>query len=69
MTAELQTQTSSVLLKFADDTKVGRVVENEEQRGELQNTIDKLVDWSLEWQMMFNEGKCHILHLGVRMWE
>ena len=58
--------TSTILLKFADDTKVGRVVENEEQRGELQSIIDKLVEWSKEWQMLFNAGKCHILHLGAR---
>ena len=36
--------TSSVLRKFADDTKEGRVVEKEEQREELQSTINKLVD-------------------------
>jgi hypothetical protein len=58
--------TSTVLLKFADDTKVARVVESEEQRGELQSAINKLVEWSTEWQMMFNAGKCHILHLGGR---
>ena len=33
--------TSSVLLKFADDTKVARVVENEGQREELQSTINR----------------------------
>ena len=58
--------TSSVLLKFADDTKVGRVVESEEQREELQSTINRLVGWSVEWQMLFNSKKCHILHLGPR---
>jgi len=58
--------TSSVLLKFADDTKVGRVLENEVQRAELQGTIDRLVAWSTEWQMLFNGAKCHILHLGAK---
>ena len=56
--------TSSVLLKFADDTKVGRVVESREQQVELQDTIKRLVAWSVEWQMLFNSEKCHILHLG-----
>ena len=56
--------TSSVLLKFADDTKVGMVVDSEEQREALQNTIDRLLEWSVEWQMLFNSDKCHILHLG-----
>ena len=58
--------TSSVLLKIATDTKVGRVVESEEQRQELQATINRLVEWSEEWQMLFNSEKCHILHLGHR---
>ena len=57
--------TSSVLLKFADDTKVARVVESQEQQAELQKTIDRLVEWSGEWQMLFNSDKCHILHLGA----
>ena len=56
--------TSSVLLKFADDTKVAKVVESEEQREEMQATINRLVQWSAEWQMLFNAGKCHLLHLG-----
>jgi ribonuclease P/MRP protein subunit RPP40 len=56
--------TNSVLLKFADNTKVARVVESQEQQAELQNTINRLVEWSEEWQMLFNLEKCHILHLG-----
>ena len=58
--------TSSVLLKLADDTKVGRVVESEEQGEELQSTINRLVGWSVQWQMLFNTEKCHVLHLGPR---
>jgi ribonuclease P/MRP protein subunit RPP40 len=42
--------TSTVLLKFADDTKVARMVESEEQRGELQSAINRLVEWSTEWK-------------------
>ena len=45
---------------------VGRVVESEEQRRVHQSTIDRLVEWSTEWQMLFNAGNCHILHLGPR---
>ena len=52
--------TSTVLLKFADNTKVARVVESEEQREELQSAINKLVEWSEKWQMTFNAGKCHM---------
>ena len=56
--------TGSFLFKFADDTKVGMVVETEDQRDELQSAIASLEQWSQEWQMMFNSSKCHILHLG-----
>ena len=40
------------------------MVESQEQQAELQKTIDRLVEWSGEWQMLFNSDKCHILHLG-----
>ena len=56
--------TGSFLFKFADDTKVGMVVESESQRDELQSAIANLEQWSQEWQMMFNTSKCHMLHLG-----
>ena len=56
--------TGSFLFKFADDTKVGMVVETEDHRDELQAAISNLEQWSQEWQMMFNSSKCHILHLG-----
>ena len=56
--------TDSFLFKFADDTKVGMVVETEEQRDELQAAITNLEQWSLEWQMMFNTSKCDMLHFG-----
>ena len=56
--------TSSVLLKFADDTKLARVVESRKQQMEFQRCIDRLEQWSDDWQMLFNSGKCHILHLG-----
>ena len=42
------------------------VVETEEQRDILQAGIANLEQWSQEWQMMFNAGKCHMLHLGSK---
>ena len=58
--------TGSFLFKFADDTKVGMVVETEEQRDILQAGIDRLELWSKDWQMLFNTSKCHMLHLGSK---
>ena len=58
--------TGSVLLKFADDTKWAMVVDTEEQSQAFQEGIHRLEEWSREWQMLFNSGKCHVLHLGSR---
>ena len=55
---------TSFISKFADDTKVGRVVEDNKDREELQKDLDSLMDWSVEWQMMFNSGKCKVIHFG-----
>ena len=58
--------TGSLLLKFADDTKWAMVVDTEEQCQVFQEGIHRLENWSREWQMLFNSGKCHVLHLGSR---
>jgi hypothetical protein len=45
---------------------VGRVVENDNDREKLQKDLDRLVEWSGEWQMLFNSGKCKVIHFGRR---
>jgi len=50
--------------KFADDSKWARKVMGEEDRVKFQEGLDNLMEWSEKWQMEFNKGKCHILHLG-----
>ena len=52
------------IFKFADDTKVLRVVNNEQDRALLQQDIDSLLEWSAEWQMLFNADKCKVMHFG-----
>ena len=54
----------SIMSKFADDTKWGRVVEDEEDQKIFQEGLDKLMKWSQDWQMDFNVDKCHIMHIG-----
>ena len=53
-----------MLKNFADDTKWGKKVMREEERMAFQQGIDNLHRWSSEWQMPFNEDKCHVLHVG-----
>ena len=57
-------QRSSILKKFADDTKWGAVVESAEDRDHFQAGLDGLQAWADTWQMQYNVEKCHILHLG-----
>ena len=53
-----------MLKKFADDTKWWKKVVTEEDRLAFQQGIDNLFQWSADWQMPFNDDKCHVLHVG-----
>jgi len=30
----------------------------------LQKNLNRLVTWAEEWQMLFNVGKCKVMHFG-----
>lgn len=60
-TVELLT---SILRKFADDTKMGKKVRTDVDRQELQEALDRLCNWAREWGMEFNVAKCKVMHLG-----
>ncbi|KAJ7428126.1 hypothetical protein BTVI_01284 [Pitangus sulphuratus] len=53
-----------ILSNFADDTKLGVVVDSLEGREALRKDLDKLEGWEITNCMKFNKSKCHILHLG-----
>ena len=61
---DLETNVSSNLLKFADDTKVWGKVDTIEDRNLLQKDLDILGDWSSLNGMPFNVNKCKVLHVG-----
>ena len=42
---------------------IGRVGTQDQIMG-LRQDIQKLIDWSMDWQMMFNVEKCKVMHLG-----
>ena len=52
------------MLKFADDTKLCHRARNPDDIMELQEDINKLVEWSNKWQMSFNVDKCSMMHIG-----
>ena len=56
----------SKLSKFADDSKLCKSINCDNDRLVLQNDLDNLHEWSQKWQMQFNGEKCSVIHLGNR---
>jgi hypothetical protein len=52
------------IIKFADDTKIYMQLKDEESHLQLQEDLQKLCTWSTEWQMLFNNSKCSVIHFG-----
>ena len=53
-----------MLIKFADDTKLGGVGNTAEERIRFQNELNRLENWAQANKMNFNRDKCKVLHLG-----
>jgi len=61
---DLDTRLTSNVLKFADDTKLFRVVDCHHDGQMLQNDLDSICKWADIWKMTFNVEKCKVLHYG-----
>ena len=60
---DLDSALISSILKFADDTKLFGIVN--EDRAAIQRDLTCLVEWSEKWLMPFNTDKCVVLHLAL----
>ena len=49
---------------FADDGKIFRSVNSQEDIRILQEDLSELTIWADRWQLPFNIDKCKILHIG-----
>jgi len=41
-------------------------ISNTADSDELQEDLSKLVQWSSEWQMLFNVDKCNVMHISKK---
>ncbi|CAM5121275.1 unnamed protein product [Eretmochelys imbricata] len=62
---DLGTKSGSVLIKSADDTKLGGIANLEKDQDIIQEDVDDLVNWSNSNRMKFNSEKCKVMHLGI----
>ncbi|CAM5132666.1 unnamed protein product [Eretmochelys imbricata] len=61
---DLEKGVNSEVAKFADDTKLLRIVKTKTDCEELQKDLTKLSDWATKWQMKFNVDKYKVMHIG-----
>ena len=55
---------ADILRKFADDTKLGKVIRSQEDAEALQQALAALERWAAQWCMAFNVKKCKVMHVG-----
>ena len=57
--------TNSYVNLFADDAKLLKRVEGQEDCEILQRDLDKILRWSKKWEMEFNTKKCKVMEFGI----
>ncbi|CAM4642329.1 unnamed protein product [Lepidochelys kempii] len=61
---DLEKGVNSEVAKFADDTKLLKIVKTKADCEELQKDLTKLSDWATKWQMKFHADQCKVMHIG-----
>ena len=63
---DLDKGVQGMLGKFADDTKLGRIINTLKDRNKIQNDLDRMEHWTENNKMKFNSDKYKVLHLRKR---
>ena len=51
---------------YADDTKLISINKNVQQKFILQDDLNKIYRWTVDWLLFLNEDKCKIIYLGTK---
>ena len=63
---DLPTDIDSDIFLFADDTKIFRKIENQDDSDNLQEDLTKLQEWSNKWLLKFHPDKCKVVDISIR---
>ena len=58
----------ALIRKFADDTKVARLIQSLEDAKRFQQVIDNLCEWAEKWEMSFNVLQCREVQ-DIALWK
>ena len=64
--ADLPCSLSSECIMYADDVKLYRRIECDEDCVALQSDLDRLSEWSRRWRLSLNPGKCKSISFTLR---
>lgn len=57
---------NSDISKFADDTKISRIIRSDSHVITLQTNLDRMNEWIDKWEMQFSIKKSKVLSVGRR---
>ena len=57
---DLDEAIEGILIKFADNTKLGGVANTSDERTTIQSDLDRLEEWAIDNKMDFNREKYYI---------
>ena len=63
--SDINTNISSKIRLFADDSLVYREINSPRDQFLLQQDINSLAQWARMWQISLNVDKCHVLQISL----